>query len=325
MAEIAIATSGLTRDFPSVRAVDDLTLEVPAGIVFGFLGPNGSGKTTTVRLLLGLVEPTAGSGTVLGHDIVSGAAEIRCVSGALMEHPGIYERLSAEENLLFFGRAAGMKRAQIVARIGDLLEPLGLYERRGELVGTWSRGMKQRLAVVRALMHRPRMLFLDEPTAGLDPVAAADLRDDLETLVAEEGVTVFVNTHHLAEAERLCDLVGVIRRGRLLAFGTPDEIRGNVGGVRRLEIVAENVTETLLDELACAPGIRGADRESGRIRLDLTPEASVPAIVRLLVERGAAVEEVRRGSESLEEAFLALLERAESAGVEVTEEVSGDR
>lgn len=324
MTRIAIATNGLTRDFPSVRAVDDLTFEVPAGIVFGFLGPNGSGKTTTVRILLGLVEPTSGSAEVLGHDIVSDADAVRAASGALMEHAGLYERLSAEENLVFFGRAAGMKRTEITPRIRELLEPLELYERRGELVGTWSRGMKQRLAVVRALIHRPRMLFLDEPTAGLDPIAAADLRDDLEKLVREQGVTVFINTHHLAEAERLCDLVGVIRRGRLIAFGHPDEVRGRVGK-RRLEVVGNNISDALIAELAAHPGVEAASRDNGRVRLDLTTDAHVPPLVRLLVERGADIEEVRLGTESLEEAFLALLEGADEAGLEMTEEGTDDR
>lgn len=324
MTTTAIATSHLTRDFPSVRAVDDLTLEVPAGIVFGFLGPNGSGKTTTVRILLGLVEPTAGSASVLGHDIVSDASAVRAVSGALMEHAGLYERLSAEENLVFFGRAAGMKRAEIAPRIRELLEPLDLYERRGELVGTWSRGMKQRLAVVRALIHRPRMLFLDEPTAGLDPIAAADLRDDLEKLVREEGVTVFINTHHLAEAERLCDLVGVIRRGRLIAFGHPDEVRGGVGK-RHLEVVGTGFTDALIGEIAAMPQVDEALRDNGRLRIELGPDATVPPLVRLLVERGAEIEEVRRGTESLEEAFMALLEGADEAGVEIAEETNDDR
>ncbi len=319
----AISTDGLTRDFPSVRAVDALTIEVPAGIVFGFLGPNGSGKTTTVRILLGLVEPTAGSARVLGHDIVRDADAVRTVSGALMEHAGLYERLSAEENLVFFGRAAGMKRAEIAPRLRELLEPLDLYERRGELVGTWSRGMKQRLAVVRALLHRPRMLFLDEPTAGLDPIAAADLRDDLEHLVREQGVTVFINTHHLAEAERLCDLVGVIRKGRLIAFGHPDEVRGRVGK-RRLEVVGSGFTQPLIDEVAALGYVQDAARDNGRLRIDLTPDARVPGIVRLLVERGVEIEEVRHGTETLEEAFLALLEGADQAGLEMAEEGSAD-
>lgn len=307
MTEIAIRTEGLTRDFPTVRAVDDLTLDVPAGIVFGFLGPNGSGKTTTVRLLLGLLEPTAGEASVLGHDVVTNSDTVRLESGALMEHPGLYERLSAEENLQFFGRAAGMRSADVAPRIRELLEPLDLYDRRRELVGGWSRGMKQRLAVVRALLHRPRVLFLDEPTAGLDPLVAADLRDDLARLVRDEGVTVFVNTHHLAEAERLCDLVGVIRGGRLLAYGTPDEIRGG-GHAPRLSIVGEPFSDIVLDGLRVLPGVLAVETDDHSISLELAEDASVPDIVRTAVECGARIVEVRRATESLEEAFLNLLQ-----------------
>lgn len=324
MSAPAISIRGLTRDFPAVRAVDDLTFDVPAGIVFGFLGPNGSGKTTTVRILLGLVEPTGGTASVLGHDIVEDADRVRAASGALMEHSGLYERLTAEENLLFFGKAAHMDAADIDARVRELLGPLGLYERRGELVGTWSRGMKQRLAVARALIHRPRMLFLDEPTAGLDPLAAAELRDDLEALVREQGVTVFINTHHLAEAERLCDLVGVIRRGRLIALGHPDEVRGRVGK-QVLEVVGEGFGDATIAALEAMEGVRSPVRENGRLRIELAAGAVVPDIVALLVGHGARIEEVRRGTETLEEAFLALLEGADQAGVEVSEEVPDAR
>ncbi len=307
MSGVAVRTQGLTRDYPSVRAVDDLTLEVPAGIVFGFLGPNGSGKTTTVRLLLGLLDPSSGRAEILGHDVATDAAAVRAMSGALMEHSGLYERLSAEENLAFFGRAAGMKRSEIAPRIRELLEPLGLYDRRRELVGTWSRGMKQRLAVGRALMHHPRMLFLDEPTAGLDPVAAAELRDDLERLVADEGVTVFINTHHLAEAERLCNLVGVIREGRLIALGHPDQVRGS-SSARFLMIGGQNLGALVTERISACAGVTSVALEDSRLRIELEDGARVSDIVRTAVEAGAEIEEVRRGSESLEQAFLSLLD-----------------
>jgi ABC-2 type transport system ATP-binding protein len=179
MNRIAIHTDDLTRDFKTVRAVDALSLDVPPGILFGFLGPNGSGKTTTIRLLLGLLEPTAGKAEVLGFDTRTRADDIRARVGALLEHPGLYERLSAEDNLEFYGRAWRLPASERGARIKELLSNVGLWERRKEPVGTWSRGMKQKLAVARALLHRPPLIFLDEPTAGLDPVAAAELRQDL--------------------------------------------------------------------------------------------------------------------------------------------------
>jgi ABC-2 type transport system ATP-binding protein len=305
-----IATSALTRDFPSVRAVDGLTLEVPRGIVFGFLGPNGSGKTTTVRLLLGLLEPTSGSAEVLGYDTGRQAAEVRRRCGALMEHNGLYERLTAEENLRFFADAWHLPRAERDTRIRELLEHLGLWERRHDVVGGWSRGMKQKLAVARTLLHRPQVVFLDEPTAGLDPVAAAALRDDLASLVAEDGATVFINTHHLDEAERLCARVGVIRGGRLLAVGHPDELRARHGG-GRLDVVGDGFGEELLARLAERQGVRDVRITNGRLSIDLKPGADVPPLVALIVEHGGRIEEVRRGAESLEDAFMALLREAD--------------
>ena len=192
---------------------------MPRGIVFGFLGPNGSGKTTTIRLLLGLLEPTAGQARVLGFDLRTQADEIRARTGALLEHSGLYERLSAEDNLEFYGRVCRLPANVRRKRCEELLGNLGLWDRRKEPVGTWSRGMKQKLAIARTLLHRPTLIFLDEPTAGLDPVAAAALHDDLTALVAQEGVTVFLTTHNLAEAEKLCQQVGVINQGRLIASG----------------------------------------------------------------------------------------------------------
>ena len=229
MSDFIIQTDHLVRNFGSTRAVDDLTLSVPSGIVFGFLGPNGSGKTTTIRLLLGLLEPDAGRAEVLGYDTRTQGDEIRQRTGALLEHTGLYERLSAEDNLEFFGRAAAMPAGERRRALEELLTDLGLWERRREAVGNWSRGMKQKLAVARALLHRPPLIFLDEPTAGLDPVAAAALRDDLQGLVQRQGVTVFLTTHNLAEAERLCAQVGVIREGRLLAVDTPARLRAGRG------------------------------------------------------------------------------------------------
>src|SRR6478752_3016179 len=215
MTEAAIQTTDLTRDFGSVRAVDHLTLTVPPGIIFGFLGPNGAGKTTTIHLLLGLLEATSGEARVLGLDPRTQSEQIRTRSGALLEFSGLYERLTAEDNLDFYGRVWHMPPGERQTRIKELLTHLSLYDRRKERVSTWSRGMKQKLAIARVLLHRPDLIFLDEPTAGLDPVAAAALRDDLEALVQREGTTVFLNTHNLPEAERLCQQVGVIREGRL--------------------------------------------------------------------------------------------------------------
>ncbi len=204
MSDVAIRMTHLTRDFKNVRAVDDLTMEVPEGVVFGFLGPNGSGKTTTINLLLGLLEPTTGSAEVLGFDTRTQADDVRNGTGALLEFAGLYERLSAADNLEFYGRVWKMPARERKERAKELLSHIGLWDRRNEKVGKWSRGMKQKLAVTRAIFHRPALVFLDEPTAGLDPVAAATLHDDIASLVSREHVSVFLTTHNLAEAEKLC-------------------------------------------------------------------------------------------------------------------------
>jgi ABC-2 type transport system ATP-binding protein len=312
VSDLAIRTEDLTRDFPSVRAVDGLTLEVPRGVVFGFLGPNGSGKTTTVRLLLGLLEPTAGNAWVLGNDVRTRSDEVRKRCGALMEHAGLYERLTAEENLQFYAGIWRMSAADRDARVRELLEHLGLWERRRDIVGGWSRGMKQKLAVARTLLHRPELIFLDEPTAGLDPVAAAALRDDMAALVAEEGATVFVNTHHLAEAERLCDLVGIIREGRLLVVGHPDELRAQTGG-HRVEFVGAGFDAALQAKLRARPDVASVAAENGRMTVEMAPEGETPPLVAFVVAEGGRIEEVRRGAESLEDAFMNLLNGAGGA------------
>jgi ABC-2 type transport system ATP-binding protein len=302
----AFRTSALTREFANgVRALDSLTLEVPAGIVFGFLGPNGAGKTTTIRLLLGLLEPTAGTAEVLGLDVRAQGQHIRERTGALLEHHGIYERLSAFDNLYFYAKIAGLSRLDAHARIRELLEQFDLWDRRDDVAGNWSRGMKQKLAIARALLHRPQLVFLDEPTAGLDPVAAAALRDDLEALSHQTGTSIFLTTHNLAEAERLCSYIGVVANGRLIATGHPDELRAARGG-EQIEIIGRN-----LDVAAAAlSGITDIDNYSvrnGRLIINRKRGASAAPIISALVQNGAEIEEVRRDAASLEEVFISLL------------------
>ncbi len=270
MNTIAIRTSSLRRDFGPIHAVDDVSLGIAAGTVFGFLGPNGAGKTTTIRLLLGLLEPNGGRAEVLGFDTRTQADDIRQHSGALLEHSGLYERLTAEDNLEFYGRVWHMSKADRQARIQGLLTDMGLWERRKEAVGTWSRGMKQKLAVARTLLHRPTLIFLDEPTAGLDPVAAAALREDLSALATREGVTIFLTTHNLAEAEKLCQRVGVINKGRLLAMGTLDELRAH-NEVPRVEVTGGGFGEAVLSKLRGRPEVRGVAEKNGKLSIDLQP------------------------------------------------------
>ncbi len=307
MTQTAIRIEGLVRDFGPIRAVDHLSVEVQPGIVFGFLGPNGAGKTTTIRLLLGLLEPTAGRAEVLGFDTRTQAQEIRTRTGALLEHSGIYEHLSAEDNLEFYGRVYRLAKAERQARTQELLTHMGLWERRRDPAGKWSRGMRQKLAVARALFHHPPLVFLDEPTAGLDVQAAAEVRDDLATLAEREGTTVFLTTHNMAEAEKLCHQVAVIRRGSLMALGHPDELRARTGGPR-IEISGRGFGDEALAPLRARSEVAAIEVRNGHLIIDLCQETATAPLVSLLVGAGAEVEEVRRGKASLEEVFLTLME-----------------
>ena len=307
MSEPIIHTEHLSRSFGAVKAVDDLSLEVPAGIVFGFLGPNGAGKTTTIHLLLGLLEPTRGKARVLGFDTRTQSDAIHARCGVLLEFSGLYERMSAEDNLDLYGRINRMPAADRKARIKELLTHLDLWERRKELVSRWSRGMKQKLAVARSLIHRPPLIFLDEPTAGFDPQAAAALHADLANLVAREGVTVFLNTHNLVEAEKLCARVGVIRKGKLMTVGSPDELRSS-NGAPQAEIRGEGFNEQMLTRLRERPDVAKVELQNGYLLINLRGEGKIGPLVSLIVESGGQVEEIRRGKASLEEVFLTLME-----------------
>lgn len=307
----AIRTHHLGRTFGPITAVEALDLTVPRGSIFGFLGPNGSGKTTTIRLLLGLLTPTTGSATVLGYDVATQAPAIRERTGALLEHNGLYERLSAYDNLDFYARIWHLSAGERRSRIHELLAHFGLWDRRHDRVSVWSRGMRQKLAVARTMLHHPELIILDEPTAGLDPMAAAALREDIASLVVREGTTVFLNTHNLAEAEKLCDRVGVIRYGKLLAVDSPDHLRARRGSPR-IEVVGRNLGAPVLDALRARPEVQGLEPHNDHLTLTVAPDAEVAPLVRLMVSRGAEVEEVRRGADSLESVFLKLMAEAEA-------------
>jgi ABC-2 type transport system ATP-binding protein len=290
----AIEVQNLTRDYDGLRAVDHINLSVEAGEIFGFLGPNGAGKTTTIHLLLGLLEPTEGD-------------EVRTHTGALLEHNGVYEQLTAEDNLEYYGRIYRMPAAARQVRIQEVLTQMGLWERRKDRAGSWSKGMKQKLALARAMLHQPQLTFLDEPTAGLDVVSANAVREGLESLVEREGVTVFLTTHNMAEAERLCSQVAVIREGKLVAIGTPDELRARAGGPR-VEIVGRGFTDKLLEALHARPEVAAVEMHNSHLEIDLSEDADSSDLVSLAVAEGVHVQEVRRGKASLEEVFLTLME-----------------
>jgi ABC-2 type transport system ATP-binding protein len=308
---MAIETQALCRSFGSIKAVEQLNLNVPHGIVFGFLGPNGSGKTTTIRLLLGLLSPTQGKAVVMGYDSRSQSDQIRLLSGALLEHNGLYERMSAWDNLELYGRIYHLDRAPRHKRIEELLTHFNLYGRRHEAVKGWSRGMKQKLAVARAMLHRPKLLFLDEPTAGLDPVAAAALRKDLAAVTKLENTTVFLTTHNLSEAESLCQQIGVLRRGNLVAQAAPDQLRRQAAHTKlEIKLHAELPIE-LINQLQEQGLISNLRQHNNTLTGQLPAQSKAAPIVQFLVEHGMKVEEVRKEAASLEEVFLTLVSEAE--------------
>ncbi|MCG7844906.1 MAG: ABC transporter ATP-binding protein, partial [Methanomassiliicoccales archaeon] len=234
-----IETRAMGRRFGSTVAVEDLSLKVNAGEVFGLLGPNGAGKTTTVRMLCGLISLSSGEAYIDGLDVRDPhqRLDVRGMIGLLPESPGLYESLSAYENLDFYAKLYGCDLACRERRIKELLKALDLWDRRGEPVVGFSKGMKQKIAIARALVHEPKLLFLDEPTSGLDPSASVTVRNYLLDL-KEEGRTIFLNTHNLDEAERLCDRIAILNT-RLLAIGRPDELAQDYFGQHLMVHVRE--------------------------------------------------------------------------------------
>ena len=306
MTTSAIRLDQITHDFRSVRALDRLSLQVPAGVIYGFLGPNGAGKTTTINLLLGLLEPTNGRAEVLGFDTRTQAGEVRARCGALLEHTGLYEHMSAEDNLEFYGRVNRMSAADRSVRIKELLTGTSLWDRRKEKVGQWSKGMKQKLALARTMLHRPPLLLLDEPTAGLDVMAANEVHHDLATVAVREGTTIFLTTHNMVEAERLCAEVAVIRSGQLVAVGQPDQLRTQTGGPR-VEIVGRGFDNPVIEALQAQPQVASVIAQNHHLIINLRGNADITPLISQLVGAGAQIEEVRRNQPSLEEVFVKLM------------------
>jgi len=306
----AIETEGLTRIFNGLRAVDNLNLQVKQGTIFGFLGPNGAGKTTTIRLLLGLVEPSAGRATVLGYRIPRQAPQMRERVGVLLEHDGLYLRLTAYDNLDLYGDIYRVPRTERRQRIEELLRRLDLWERRNERAGTFSKGMRHKLAMARAVLHRPPLIFLDEPTAGLDPVSAVSLRREIVNLARNEGTTVFLTTHNLAEAERICDYVGVIRRGQLITVDSPGQLRARAVEPR-LKIIGRNFTPPAVAAVQQLPRVKNVTVDNGQMMIAFTELTDTAPVVALLVQHGVAIEEARKGGISLEQVFVTLIEEGQ--------------
>lgn len=298
-----IKTQGLTRRFGDLVAVNDLNLEVEKGEIFGFLGPNGAGKTTTIRMLAALIAPSSGSATIAGFHLGEENRTIREHVGVLTETPGLYKRLSAIDNLLFFAKLYGVPEPRKQAE--RYLQLFELWDRRDDLAGSFSKGMRQKLAIARAMLHEPQVLFLDEPTASLDPEAAKVVRNLIETLRSEER-TIFLCTHNLDEADRLCDRVALFNT-RLVAVGEPQELKKRLYG-RRTVIHLADPHPGLEDALSLS-FIKKIERVDNTLVVSLSdPERENPILVSRLVELGAKVQFVNELRVSLEDLYLDLME-----------------
>ena len=300
-----IEIENLTKRFGTNTAVENLDLGVREGEVLGLLGPNGAGKTTTIRILSCLIAPTSGRARVNGLLVGKDDHQIRQTVGILTESPGLYERLSAWQNLDYFARLYGLDEERRERQVEKYLRMLGLWDRRRERVGGFSKGMKQKIAIARALVHEPKVLFLDEPTSALDPESARTVRDFVEEL-RTEGRTIVICTHNLDEAERLCDRIAILKR-RLIRIDTPSRLRSDLYG-RRVEVQLKEVTGPVVAAARALAFVGQVEVDDRKLVLAVqNPEEDNPALVKAIVDAGGQIQSVGEMRHSLEDVYLALV------------------
>ena len=302
-----IVVEGLRKDFRTLTAVHDMSFTVGDGEIFGLLGPNGAGKTTTVRMLAGLITPTAGTAIVNGHPLGDSTQQIRAFTGILTESPGLHEKLTARQNLAYYGRLYGLTGARLRDAVDRYLGVVEMSEHADRRVGGFSKGMRQKIAIARALLHEPEVIYLDEPTSGLDPSAAKTVRDFIATL-RELGRSIVVCTHNLDEAERLCDRIGIMR-GTLLRVDTPAGLRrqGRAATVR-VELNGARGPESFIGRLADLDYVNGVQAKENTLVVELAdPPHETPDLVAELVGAGARITSVVEDAQTLEEAYLSLV------------------
>ena len=302
-----IEVKNLHRSFGDQQALAGVTFAVQPGEVFGLLGPNGAGKTTTVRLLNGILPPSGGTAAVFGLDPTTQGEAVRRRTGVLTETPALYERLSARENLEFFGTLHEIPQAQLNSRVDEMLEFFQLASRAKDKVETYSKGMKQRLALARALIHKPPLLFLDEPTSGLDPEAAQQVDDLIADLGRTAEQTVILATHNLLEAQRLCDRVAIMNKGKILALGSLHELARKLWPMTWVDIKLysaskDNLTQTLK---ACR-GVLQVAANTNALSIQVENDSIIPDVIRQLVDQGASIYKVNPRDYTLEDIYFAL-------------------
>jgi ABC-2 type transport system ATP-binding protein len=305
-----IDTEKLSRQFGNLTAVDDLTLHVNEGEVFGFLGPNGAGKTTTVRMLCCLISKTSGKAQIgeFSTDTEEDCLKIRKMVGLLPENVGLYDSLSAYTNLDFYGKLYELTPEKRQENIERLLRLLGIWERRNDAVGTFSKGTKQKIAIARALIHEPQVLFLDEPTANLDPEASKTVRDFIIELKKEKR-TIFLNTHNLDEAERLCDRIGILKT-KLIAIDSPKNLERSLYN-RKTIVHMEAITNEVLAAVKNLNSVKNVRSSDSKLILDMdNPEKDNPELIRTIIAANGNIQYVTELKSTLEDVYLKLIREA---------------
>ncbi len=314
-----IEAVGLTKHFRTLMAVHDLSFAVGDGEIFGILGPNGAGKTTSVRMLAGLIGPSEGTARINGLELGHDSQRIRATTGVLTEAPGLHDKLTARQNLGYYGRLYGLRGADLRRAVDRYLGIVGLPDAGDRRVGGFSKGMRQKVAIARALLHEPDVVYLDEPTSALDPSAAKMVRDFVATL-RDAGRSVVVCTHNLDEAERLCDRIGIMR-GTLLLVDTPANLRrrGRSASVR-VDLVGARRPASFVDLLAELPFVEGAQVIDGSLLVEVgDPRGDNPELVRALVNAGARIVGVSEEVATLEQVYLDLVGEAGTRDARIVE------
>ncbi len=305
MADI-ISIKGLTKKFGDFTAVNSISLNVREGEIFGFLGPNGAGKTTTLSMLTTLMRPTSGTASIGGHDIIGGSVEIRSIIGVVPQSFALFPELTAEENLAYIGKLYGMKSQQIKKRSDYLLKTVQLYEHRERISGVFSGGMKQRLSLAASIMSDPRILFMDEPTTGLDPQSRIAMRELTKSLNSQ-GMTIIYTTHDMDEADKICDTITVMDKGNIIASGTSDELKRLSKNPTKISLVLEKPTKDIVSQLGRLDFVRTAEQEGDEIILTAKERIDVCSeLIDFLKKKNHSVVEISISKPSLEDVFIQL-------------------
>lgn len=314
----AVRTEKIARSYGDVKAVDGIDLEIPEGEIYGFLGPNGAGKTTLVRMLITLLMPTSGSATVAGYDLVKQSGEIRLRIGAALQDAALDPKQTGREILRLQGRFYGLSRREVSQRLDELSSLIDIGDAIDRFVGTYSGGMKRRLDLAAALIHNPEILFLDEPTTGLDPISRIRVWEEVNRVNSELGVTIFLTTQYLEEADELADRVGIINRGMLMAEGTPSELKRSLGN----DVIIAQVdgqADQALEAVSGLPGVVGVEIRGSEVLIQVTNgAAAISSVALALAQKEVDVSEIILRTPTLDDVFLSV------AGARMEEEAESE-